>query len=60
VAKTVYDVNLRAVRDDQPARNVVVVGWPDDKAQQKNKAQLLAAAATYIPLFRGENAVSSP
>jgi hypothetical protein len=28
---------------------VVIVDWPDDKAQQKNKAQLLAAAASFVP-----------
>jgi len=49
LAKNIYDVNLRAVRDDQPARHVIVVGWPDDKAQQKNRAQLLAAASSYVP-----------
>jgi hypothetical protein len=49
LAKSVYDVKLRAVRDDRPPRHVVVVGWPDDKAQQKNRAQLLAAASSYVP-----------
>jgi hypothetical protein len=48
LAKSVYDVELRAVRDDKPARHVIIEGWPNDKAQQKNKAQLLAAAATYV------------
>jgi hypothetical protein len=48
-AQDVYDARLRPVRDDQPPRHVVIVGWPDDKAQQKNKAQLLAAAAAFVP-----------
>jgi len=49
LAQDVYDADLRPVRDDRPARHVVIVGWPDDKAQQKNKAQLLAAAAAFVP-----------
>ncbi len=48
-AKSVYDVGLRPVRDDRPARHVAIVGWPEDKASQKNKAQLLAAASSYAP-----------
>ncbi len=48
LARDVYQVNLRALRDDEPARHVVVVGWPEDKAQQKNKAQQLAAASAYV------------
>jgi hypothetical protein len=48
LAQHVYEAKLRPVRDDQPARHVVIVGWPDDKAQQKNKAQLLAAAAAFV------------
>jgi len=47
-AKSVYDADLRPVRDDQPFRHVVIVGWPE-KSQQKAKAQLLAAASTYFP-----------
>jgi hypothetical protein len=49
LAHDVYNVKLRPVRDDQPARHVVIIGWPDDKAQQKSKAQLLAAAAEFVP-----------
>lgn len=49
LAQDVYDAKLRPVRDDRPARHVVIVDWPDDKAQQKNKAQRLAAAAALVP-----------
>lgn len=48
VAKNVYDAELRPIRDDQPFRHVVIVGWPE-KPQQKAKAQLLAAASSYFP-----------
>lgn len=48
LAKNIYDVRLRPVRDDQPLRHVSIVGWPDDKAQQKNRAQLLAAASRFV------------
>lgn len=48
-AKSVYDADLRPVRDDKPPRHVVIVAWPTDKAQIKNRAQLLAAASTYVP-----------
>jgi hypothetical protein len=48
-AKSVYDAQLRPLRDDRPFRHVVIVGWPE-KPLQKNKAQLLAAASVYIPL----------
>jgi hypothetical protein len=48
VAKSVYDAELRPMRDDQRFRHVIIVGWPD-KPQQKAKAQLLAAASSYFP-----------
>jgi hypothetical protein len=48
VAEAVYAARLRPVRDDVAPRHVVIVGWPDDKALQKNRAQLLAAAASYV------------
>lgn len=47
-AKAVYDASLRPVRDNHPPRHVVILGWPD-KAEHKSKAQLLAAASTYVP-----------
>jgi len=47
VAQSVYDIGLRAIRDDEPMRHVVIVGWPD-KPQHKAKAQLLAAASTFF------------
>jgi hypothetical protein len=49
LAQDVQAVGLRPVRDDQPPRHVVIVGWTDDKVQQKQKAQLLAAAAAFVP-----------
>jgi hypothetical protein len=48
LAQSVYDAKLRPIRDDQPPRHVTVVGWPNDKAQQKNRAQLLAAASSFV------------
>lgn len=48
-AQSVYDAQLRPLRDDRPFRHVVIVGWPE-KPLQKNKAQLLAAASVYVPL----------
>lgn len=47
LAKSVYDVDLRPVRDDRPPRHVVIVGWPE-KAHHKAKAQLLAAASKLV------------
>jgi len=47
-AKSVYDNGLRPLRDDEPPRHVVIVDWPADKAQIKNKAQRLAEASTYV------------
>jgi hypothetical protein len=49
LGQDVYDAKLRPVRDDRPLRHVLIIGWPLDKAQQKNKAQLLAAAAAFVP-----------
>jgi hypothetical protein len=49
LAKAAYDAGLRPVRDDRPPRHVAIVGWQPDKAHQKARAQLLAAASTYVP-----------
>lgn len=48
LAAKVYQIGLRPVRDDQPFRHVVIVDWPE-KPQHKARAQLLAAASTYVP-----------
>lgn len=48
LAKSVYEAELRPIRDDQPFRHVVIVGWPE-KSQQKAKAQRLAATSTFFP-----------
>jgi hypothetical protein len=49
LAEAVYALNLRPLRDDHPPRHVVIVDWPTDKAHQRNKAQLLAAASDFVP-----------
>lgn len=54
LAESVYAVDLRAVRDDRPLRHVLIVGWPTEKAQQKNKAQLLAAASAFVDRWSQE------
>ena len=40
---------VQAIRDDQPLRHVVLVGWPANKADQKAIAQKLAASSTWVP-----------
>lgn len=48
-ASSAYNVNLTPVRDDKPHRHVLILGWPDQKPQQMNRAQLLAASTAYVP-----------
>jgi hypothetical protein len=49
LASAAYDTGLIPLRDDRPPRHVVIVGWRPDKADQKIKAQRLAASAVYVP-----------
>ena len=41
---------LQVIRDDSPPRHANVIGWPQDAAQRRLKAQLLASKATSVPV----------
>ncbi len=52
IASDVIGQNLRVEADPLPENpsHAVVVGWPPEKAVQKIKALMLAAAARFVPL----------
>jgi len=45
LAQVVKNVGLRMRADDVPPRHAEIVGWPDEKSDQKSRAQQLAGAA---------------
>lgn len=49
-ASDVASAGLRTARDDTPPRHANVVGWPEDAAERKLKAQILARAARAVRL----------